>query len=149
MSFFFFFSSRRRHTRCALVTGVQTCALPILSWISLDSTRSISCGCCPKTSPANPPGVVEDDGLDIPVEAFMRDSLRELALRGRAGGACRRCVFLSWRYCTAIPGAASQSRTCCSDSRPAALRRASEPENRQAWNEIRRAARRERVLKSV
>src|SRR3546814_5954009 len=26
-----FFSSRRRHTRCALVTGVQTCALPI--WI--------------------------------------------------------------------------------------------------------------------
>src|SRR3546814_4998389 len=27
---YFFFSSRRRHTRCALVTGVQTCALPIL-----------------------------------------------------------------------------------------------------------------------
>src|SRR3546814_5413562 len=38
---FFFFSSRRRHTRCALVTGVQTCALPIsapaadLAWIAL------------------------------------------------------------------------------------------------------------------
>src|SRR3546814_5403612 len=29
--FLFFFSSRRRHTRCALVTGVQTCALPILT----------------------------------------------------------------------------------------------------------------------
>src|SRR3546814_6590420 len=28
---YFFFSSRRRHTRCALVTGVQTCALPICS----------------------------------------------------------------------------------------------------------------------
>src|SRR3546814_16380192 len=28
---YFFFSSRRRHTRCALVTGVQTCALPISS----------------------------------------------------------------------------------------------------------------------
>src|SRR3546814_5315174 len=27
--FLFFFSSRRRHTRCALVTGVLTCALPI------------------------------------------------------------------------------------------------------------------------
>src|SRR3546814_10619703 len=27
---YFFFSSRRLHTRCALVTGVQTCALPIL-----------------------------------------------------------------------------------------------------------------------
>src|SRR3546814_9831228 len=30
---FVFFSSRRRHTRCALVTGVQTCALPI--WLSV------------------------------------------------------------------------------------------------------------------
>src|SRR3546814_7913276 len=29
---FFFLSSRRRHTRCALVTGVQTCALPIF-WL--------------------------------------------------------------------------------------------------------------------
>src|SRR3546814_6837456 len=29
----FFFSSRRRHTRCALVTGVQTCALPILATV--------------------------------------------------------------------------------------------------------------------
>src|SRR3546814_6556124 len=29
VGFYFFFSSRRRHTICALVTGVQTCALPI------------------------------------------------------------------------------------------------------------------------
>src|SRR3546814_1506884 len=29
INYFFFFSSRRRHTRCSLVTGVQTCALPI------------------------------------------------------------------------------------------------------------------------
>src|SRR3546814_4950767 len=36
--FFFFFSSRRRHTRCALVTGVQTCALPI----SLSSIESFT-----------------------------------------------------------------------------------------------------------
>src|SRR3546814_10290524 len=35
--FFFFFSSRRRHTRCALVTGVQTCALPIS--LPLDQPR--------------------------------------------------------------------------------------------------------------
>src|SRR3546814_600906 len=33
--FFFFFSSRRRHTRCALVTGVQTCALPICFILAL------------------------------------------------------------------------------------------------------------------
>src|SRR3546814_7181241 len=36
----FFFSSRRRHTRCALVTGVQTCALPI------------SCCCSPEKASA-------------------------------------------------------------------------------------------------
>src|SRR3546814_2260485 len=32
---FFFFSSRRRHTRCALVTGVQTCALPISKLVDI------------------------------------------------------------------------------------------------------------------
>src|SRR3546814_10269080 len=36
----FFFSSRRRHTRCALVTGVQTCALPIYD----DDLRSVVLG---------------------------------------------------------------------------------------------------------
>src|SRR3546814_1030999 len=39
--FFFFFSSRRRHTRCALVTGVQTCALPILVADFADNIRRI------------------------------------------------------------------------------------------------------------
>src|SRR3546814_15935444 len=40
---FFFFSSRRRHTRCALVTGVQTCALPIYAAaITSDLRHSIS-----------------------------------------------------------------------------------------------------------
>src|SRR3546814_6724003 len=43
----FLFSSRRRHTRCALVTGVQTCALPIyaakvsLLNVSYDPTREL------------------------------------------------------------------------------------------------------------
>src|SRR3546814_2744952 len=41
----FFLSRRRRHTRCALVTGVQTCALPIfdtlvVDWILRDNRRS-------------------------------------------------------------------------------------------------------------
>src|SRR3546814_1562715 len=40
----FFFSIRRRHTRCALVTGVQTCALPI-------STGNIAA--CPSPYAAN------------------------------------------------------------------------------------------------
>src|SRR3546814_14237782 len=38
--FLFFFSSRRRHTRCALVTGVQTCALPISEAHSLARRRA-------------------------------------------------------------------------------------------------------------
>src|SRR3546814_5294460 len=48
-SLFFFFSSRRRHTRCALVTGVQTCALPIYR------------------RPGEPVGPVEDRPLPVPV----------------------------------------------------------------------------------
>src|SRR3546814_8074471 len=38
---YFFFSSRRRHTRCALVTGVQTCALPILSGLTATGSTVI------------------------------------------------------------------------------------------------------------
>src|SRR3546814_10157380 len=38
MLLFFFFSSRRRHTRCALVTGVQTCALPICEALDYAAT---------------------------------------------------------------------------------------------------------------
>src|SRR3546814_15886750 len=34
--YIFFFSSRRRHTSSALVTGVQTCALPIFTFSLLD-----------------------------------------------------------------------------------------------------------------
>src|SRR3546814_9530504 len=37
---FFFFSSRRRHTRCALVTGVQTCALPIWAFSYAAAARN-------------------------------------------------------------------------------------------------------------
>src|SRR3546814_768653 len=49
MVIYFFFSSRRRHTRCALVTGVQTCALPICVWPdctlnSVDARRVLSEG---------------------------------------------------------------------------------------------------------
>src|SRR3546814_9065795 len=39
----FFFSSRRRHTRCALGTGVQTCALPIFLVEALGQPGYASC----------------------------------------------------------------------------------------------------------
>src|SRR3546814_5769163 len=56
-----FFSSRRRHTRCALVTGVQTCALPISS--------------------GNSPNVVKA------VEAAHARGLQVIAMTGKVGGA--------------------------------------------------------------
>src|SRR3546814_8127707 len=40
----FFVSSRRRHTRCALVTGVQTCALPILPFGEAGQAGRLDCG---------------------------------------------------------------------------------------------------------
>src|SRR3546814_4046538 len=47
----FFLSSRRRHTRCALVTGVQTCALPISYPFVPSVSRS---GMYRGTAPPNP-----------------------------------------------------------------------------------------------
>src|SRR3546814_12788731 len=49
---FVFFSSRRRHTRCALVTGVQTCALPIC--ISGFWASASSCARDASSSPVPP-----------------------------------------------------------------------------------------------
>src|SRR3546814_10038047 len=45
MLLFFFFASRRRHTRCALVTGVQTCALPIYEPDDRAADRRSVAGC--------------------------------------------------------------------------------------------------------
>src|SRR3546814_2617246 len=50
----FFFSSRRRHTRCALVTGVQTCALPI--WPrAFKERRNVVQNGCDSVSPTSKP----------------------------------------------------------------------------------------------
>src|SRR3546814_5910534 len=48
----FFFSSRRRHTRCALVTGVQTCALPICCPVKPGSAGTAT-GLSPRSSAAS------------------------------------------------------------------------------------------------
>src|SRR3546814_1531297 len=50
MSILFFFSSRRRHTRCALVTGVHTCALPICGRAFQDHPRVDDFGALAKTA---------------------------------------------------------------------------------------------------
>src|SRR3546814_4876944 len=62
---FFFFSSRRRHTRCALVTGVQTCALPISE--AIDRTY------VPGVEPAIAPGALKigEIAIDDPRSADL------------------------------------------------------------------------------
>src|SRR3546814_3768960 len=56
---FLFFASRRRHTRCALVTGVQTCALPIsgrrIGVPGPDSERDAGTGECDEYDEEQPP----------------------------------------------------------------------------------------------
>src|SRR3546814_9358155 len=65
----FFFSSRRRHTRCALVTGVQTCALPILN---------------PKSKKEN---AMSGSGLPVDQAFVDRFNTALIALRSEAIGA--------------------------------------------------------------
>src|SRR3546814_3759326 len=66
--FCFFFSSRRRHTRCALVTGVQTCALPI------------SCRRC--AGGAKGPAVPKGPAVSKGKVCGMVEGLRDHPLRG-------------------------------------------------------------------
>src|SRR3546814_1240201 len=64
----FFFSSRRRHTRCALVTGVQTCALPIFgfgsSGIERRSDRGIAAFALDAAVAAIEDAGIERDAID-------------------------------------------------------------------------------------
>src|SRR3546814_1493543 len=79
----FFFSSRRRHTRCALVTGVQTCALPI-SGISAESGLATFRG---------PDGLWEGHRVEdvCTPEALVRDAVLEI---GRASCRERVCQYV-------------------------------------------------------
>src|SRR3546814_9735957 len=76
--FSFFFSSRRRHTRCALVTGVQTCALPIYGeYTSFPGAQ----GFRPRTDAA---GVPVGGNVSFSFDASGRPALRtpRLAING-------------------------------------------------------------------
>src|SRR3546814_18168625 len=71
----FFFASRRRHTSCALVTGVQTCALPIL----FEQTRAVGW-----FSAAEVPGALRCRA-DACAKQHQRGQERKQARPGRAG----------------------------------------------------------------
>src|SRR3546814_19347059 len=91
----FFFSSRRRHTRCALVTGVQTCALPILKGrrVGYDEDRS-------RTMRHLIPAIVAAAAVAAAPAATARekldpeDALAKL-LEGRVAGEPQKCIPLS------------------------------------------------------
>src|SRR3546814_18422532 len=73
----FFFSSRRRHTRCALVTGVQTGALPILLWASTG------------TKDPKAPDTLYIEALAAPdtINTMPEKTLRAFAAHGKVRGA--------------------------------------------------------------
>src|SRR3546814_4845087 len=77
--FIVFFSSRRRHTRCALVTGVQTCALPI--WLPKDGPACLAVP-IPHTEDASQAGVEQRQVFRCPVEPF---ALRWVFVLGEGG----------------------------------------------------------------
>src|SRR3546814_8921070 len=82
----FFFSSRRRHTRCALVTGVQTCALPIsiqLKWVTQAQFAGYYV--------AQDKGFYEEAGLDVTIKPGGPDIAPPQVIAG--GGAD---VIVDW-----------------------------------------------------
>src|SRR3546814_5337331 len=82
---FFFFSSRRRHTRCALVTGVQTCALPILGPTTNEVTRIREAGDHSDRRAVAPAGQAHAGAVGHPAPDLL--TLVRPLPRARAGGA--------------------------------------------------------------
>src|SRR3546814_7993620 len=87
--FLFFFSCRRRHTRCALVTGVQTCALPISARQSAKAAlgRKGKCaGTCICSGRCVPlPNCAALEGSHCPLEDEMALDIEGIVDRGAGG----------------------------------------------------------------
>src|SRR3546814_14174822 len=88
----FFFSSRRRHTRCALVTGVQTCALPIWRHHRQPLSQNVT-GCLPV-----PPAAIPCSGPRCRRDDDGRRKMREPGYPIEGGFDCREV-----RYRVATP----------------------------------------------
>src|SRR3546814_2618946 len=75
----FFFSSRRRHTRCALVTGVQTCALPIYGDRRPESMQAVMPGIHAHKIDAVRRNIPLADGDPLLLEAYQHKIVKEEA----------------------------------------------------------------------
>src|SRR3546814_21007437 len=100
---FFFFSSRRRHTRCALVTGVQTCALPI----SGDWAGTRPCGRKPARRPYS---VLLPVGFAVPFP--LPDPRCALTAPFRPCRAEAPAVCFLWHFPWEIGRASCRERVC-------------------------------------
>src|SRR3546814_9894817 len=90
----FFFSSRRRHTRCALVTGVQTWALPILvanGATILDGARIGARAMIAAGAAVKPGDHIPDGVLAAGVPATVKGTIAEI---GRASCRERVCQYV-------------------------------------------------------
>src|SRR3546814_967225 len=67
---FFFFSSRRRHTRCALVTGVQTCALPILHEVKVALHPEVAVTIKINVARSPEEAEMQAEGVDVMAQMF-------------------------------------------------------------------------------
>src|SRR3546814_10772733 len=77
---FFVFSSRRRHTRCALVTGVQTCALPISAVLFDARADGIALITINRPEQRNCLSFEVRDGLRAAWQRFERDDALRIAI---------------------------------------------------------------------
>src|SRR3546814_20463469 len=100
---FFFFSSRRRHTRCALVTGVQTCALPILKQ-ALESWEHARGSCVRRSDLAVGAGILfvggqvlgdDDEAVRVDDCQLLAAALDDAALLQIGRASCRESVCQS------------------------------------------------------
>src|SRR3546814_7214337 len=88
--FFFFFSSRRRHTRCALVTGVQTCALPICKGAGGRKPTETEGASMAEAGATTRRRAASIDDAEVAKFAAMAQEWWEPALRRGPGGGGRR-----------------------------------------------------------
>src|SRR3546814_2984286 len=79
----FFFSSRRRHTRCALVTGVQTCALPIYVAEPSSARRGVAVICHPLTTEG---GTMHNKVVTMAERALRESGLDTVRFNFRGAG---------------------------------------------------------------